>query len=210
MVRVFRVFVPTSVLALLISEFILIFSCYMAGGFFILERGPAVYLVDEGGLWRIAAVVGCVMVGIYFHDLYTQFRIRSRIVLFQQVCLVVGIAFLTQALFTYIKRPEWALPKWLMIYGSGLVLVLLPVWRIIYASFVMKAIGSERLLFLGSSPVVQQIGEYLAEHPEVGLSAIRDVDDCQTADADVQRIPTIACMTDLAATMQPPHPHRII
>ena len=210
MVRVFRVFVPTSVLALLISEFILIFSCYIAAAFFILESDPAVYLFDEGGLWKIAAVVGCVMVGIYFHDLYTQFRIRSRIVLFQQVCLVVGIAFLTQALFTYIKRPEWALPKWLMIYGSGLVLVLLPVWRIIYASFVMKAIGSERLLFLGASPVVQQIGEYLAEHPEVGLSAIGYVDDGQTAGPELNGIPKIGCMTDLAAIVKAQHPDRIV
>src|SRR5712692_5416505 len=105
MVRVFRVFVPTSVLALLISEVVLIFTCYTTATFLVLDSDPSIYLLSEGGLWRILAVVGCVMLGLYFHDLYTRFRIESRIMLFQQVCLVVGIAFLTQALFTYAKRP---------------------------------------------------------------------------------------------------------
>jgi sugar transferase (PEP-CTERM system associated) len=210
MVRVFRVFVPTSVLALLISEVVLIFTCYIAATFWLLETDPTVYLLSEGGLWRIAAVVGCVMLGIYFHDLYTQFRIRSRTVLFQQVCLVVGIAFLTQALFTYVKRPEWTLPKWHMILGSGMVLVLLPAWRIVYASFVMTALGSERLLFLGSSPVVQQIGEYLAEHPEVGLSAIGYVDDCQSGVAELRGMPRIGCMTDLGSLLKEHKPDRIV
>jgi exopolysaccharide biosynthesis polyprenyl glycosylphosphotransferase len=210
MVRLFRVFIPTSVLALLISEAVLIFSCYVVATFCLLDSDPTVYLLSEGGLWRIAAVVGCVMLGIYFHDLYTQFRIRSQIVLVQQVCLVVGIAFLTQALFTYLKRPEWALPKWQMILGSGLVLVLLPVWRIVYASVVMKAIGSERLLFLGSSAVVRQIGEHLAEHPEIGLSAIGYLDDCQTSEAEFCGIPRMGCLTDLAEVVAKHHPDRIV
>jgi sugar transferase (PEP-CTERM system associated) len=210
MVRVFRVFIPTSVLALLISEATLIFSSYVVATYCLLETDPTVYLLSEGGLWRIAAVVGCVMLGIYFHDLYTQFRIRSRIVLFQQVCLVVGIAFLTQALFTYVRRPEWTLPKWHMILGSSLVLVLLPVWRIVYASFVMTALGSERLLFLGSSLVVRQIGEYLAEHPEVGLSAIGYVDDCQSGEAELGWMPRIGCMSDLAGVLKEHKPDRIV
>src|ERR1700730_12762909 len=100
MVRLFRVFVPTSVLALLISETILIFSCYVVASFFTLslDIDPTVYLLYEGGMARIALVVGCVMFGLYFHDLYTQFKIHSRTLLLQQVCLVLGIAFLTQAL----------------------------------------------------------------------------------------------------------------
>src|ERR1700680_1420117 len=132
MVRLFGVFVPTSVLALLISETILIFSCYVLASFFTLQdTDPAVYLLDDGGMARIALVVGCVMFGLYFHDLYTQFKIHSRTLLLQQVCLVLGIAFLTQALLTYLKLPNWILPTRLMILGSSLVLVLLPAWRII-------------------------------------------------------------------------------
>ena len=212
MVRLFRVFVPTSVLALLISETILIFSCYVLASFFTLDTDPAVYLLDEGGIARIALVVGCVMFGIYFHDLYTQFKIHSRILLLQQVCLVLGIAFLTQALLTYLKLPNWILPKWLMILGSSLVLVLLPAWRIIYASVIMKALGAERLLFLGTSPIVQEISEYLRDHPELGLTAIGYLDDCTNISDPVplSAMPRMGCLTELGDAVKQTMPDCIV
>src|SRR5437588_2580509 len=161
MVRLFRVFVPTSVVTLLLSEIVLIFSCYILACFFTLDSDPAVFLLYEGGLARITLVVGCVMLGIYFHDLFTEFRIKSRILLLQQVCLVVGIAFLTQALLTYLKLPNWIMPRYVMILGSGLVLVFLPAWHLVYASVIMRALGSDRVLFLGTSSLVQEISEYI-------------------------------------------------
>src|SRR5437660_1703352 len=126
MIRIFRVFVPASVIALLESEAVLIFACYVLASFIVLDVDPQVFLLWDNGLWRISIVVGCLILGIYFHDLYTQFRIKSRIVLVQQLCLVVGIAFLTQAFLSYLKLQEWSVPKWLMIWGSGLTLVFLP------------------------------------------------------------------------------------
>src|SRR5260370_22741542 len=197
MVRLFRVFVPTSVLTLLLSEIVLIFSCYILACFLVLDTDPAVYLLYEGGLTRITLVVGCVMLGIYFHDLFTEFRIKSRLLLLQQVCLVVGIAFLTHALFSYLKLPNWIMPRWVMILGSGLVLVFLPAWHVIYASVVMKALGSDRVLFMGTSSLVQEISEYIAEHPEVGLSAIGYLDDCQDPGPELPSMRRLGCVADL-------------
>lgn len=210
MVRLFRVFVPTSVLALLISETILIFSCYILASFFILDSDPTVFLLYEGGLARISIVVGCVMLGIYFHDLYTQFRIKSRILLLQQVCLVVGIAFLTQALLGYLKLPDWTLPRWEMILGSALVLALLPAWRIVYANIVMRALGAERVLFLGSSALIEEISDYLSEHPEYGLSAIGYLDDCRDNPAELAAVPRVGCITELGPIVKETKPDRIV
>ena len=210
MVRLFRVFVPTSVVALLLSETILLFSCYILASFFILDSDPTVFLLYEGGLSRIALVVGCEMLGIYFHDLYTQFRVTSRILLVQQLCLVVGIAFLTQALLSYLKQPEWILSKWLMIIGSGLVLILLPAWRMLYGSIVLKAIGSERVLFLGSSPVVQEISDYLGEHPEIGLSAAGYLEDCKHPGDAISSMPRVGCIHELQRAVSNQQPDRIV
>jgi sugar transferase (PEP-CTERM system associated) len=176
MIRLFRVFVPSSVIALLLSEAILVFTCYVVATFIVLHEDPQVYLFDDNGLGSIAVVVACIIVGIYFHDLYGQFRIKSRILLFQQTAVVVGIAFLVQALLGYLKLRDFLLPTWLMIAGSSMVLILLPWWRIVYSSVVFKAMGSERVLFLGTSAVMQEIGEYLAEHPETGLVVLGYVD----------------------------------
>jgi sugar transferase (PEP-CTERM system associated) len=124
-------------------------------------------------------VVASLMFGIYFHDLYTQFRIRSRVLLLQQVIVVVGVTFLSQALLVYLRLEDLILPTWLMIVGSALTLVFLPLWRIFFSSVVMKAMGSERVLFLGTSSVSQEIVQYLSEHPETGLTAIGYIDNVE-------------------------------
>jgi sugar transferase (PEP-CTERM system associated) len=176
MVRLFRVFIPSSVIALLLSEIILIYTCYVVATFIVLHEDPQVFLFDDNGLWRIAVVVTCIIVGIYFHDLYEQLRVKSRILLFQQMGAVVGVAFLVQALLGYLRLRDSLLPTWLMIIGSSMVLVLLPWWRIFYGSIVFKASGSERLLFLGTSTVVREIGRHLAAHPETGYTVLGYVD----------------------------------
>jgi hypothetical protein len=148
MIRLFRVFVPSSVVALLVSEVILIYTCYLVATFIVLYEDPQVFLLFDNGLGRIAIVVLCVLMGIYFHDLYQEFRIKSRVLLVQQIGVALGVAFLVQALLGYLRLRDLETPTWLMIIGSSLVLILLPAWRIFYSGVVFKSIGSERLLFL--------------------------------------------------------------
>lgn len=175
MIRLFRVFVPTSVLALLISEIILIFSCFILASYLVLETDPEVFLLYDGGLQRMVFVVLSVLLGLYFQDLYTDFRIRSKIVLFQQLCLVIGLVFFSQALLTYVN-PSFMMSRWIMIFGCGMILVLLPMWRILYMHVVFRALGSQRILFLGTSSVALEIAERLVERPELGLTSVGFVD----------------------------------
>ncbi len=103
MVRVFKVFVPTSILALIVSEIVIIFSCFLIASYVMVDVDPEVFLLYDGGLARLSIVVGSVMLGLYFQDMYNEFRVRSRLQLVQQLCLVVGIVFLFQALLTYLN-----------------------------------------------------------------------------------------------------------
>src|SRR5271165_3695200 len=101
MVRLFRVFIPASVIGLLLSELLLIYACFVGGTYLVyelitIEFDPQFFLVNDGGFYRIAIIVGCIMLGIYFTDLYAKFQIKSRILLFQQISAVLGIAVLTQ------------------------------------------------------------------------------------------------------------------
>ena len=209
MIRLFRVFIPTSVVALLVSEIVLTCTCYIIAAFVTLDVAPEVFLLDDNGWLRIAIVVGCLMLGIYFHDLYTQFRIRSRVLLFQQVIVVVGVTFLTQALLVYLRLQDLILPTWLMIVGSGLTLILLPVWRIFFSTVVMKAMGSERVLFLGTSSVSQEIVQYLMEHPETGLTAIGYLDNLETG-SELSGLKVLGRIADLATIVEQFRPDRIV
>ena len=209
MIRLFRVFIPTSVVALLVSEVILTYTCYVVATFLMMEAAPEVFLLDDNGWLRISLVVACLMLGIYFHDLYTQFRIRSRVLLLQQVIVVVGVTFLTQALLVYLRLPDLILPTWVMIVGSGLTLILLPIWRILFSTVVMKAMGSERVLFLGTSSVSQEIVQYLMEHPETGLTALGYIDNVDTG-AEIAGAKVLGRISDLEITVDQFRPDRIV
>lgn len=209
MIRLFRVFIPTSVVALLISEAVLIASCYLLATSLMVSFDPEVFLLYDGGLVRIGLVMVVVMIGLYLHDLYTELRIRSRILLVQQLCLALGIAFIVQAVLSY-GRTELILPKWVMIVGSAFVLVALPAWRIIFASVVLKAIGSQKVLFLGSSPVLYQVVQGFADRPELGLLALGILAEPGRRDDPESPAKALGSLEDLQRVVQDTKPDRIV
>jgi sugar transferase (PEP-CTERM system associated) len=208
MIRLFRISVPSSVVALVLSETILIFSCYVLAAYWTLDFSTDIFLIDDGGWWHILLVVGLLVLGLYFHDLYDNYRIRSRTLLIQQFCLVLGIAFLVQALLSY-GRWDIILPKWMMVYGSLMVLLVVPAWRIAYTSAIWKALGAQRLLFLGSSPVVHEIMTRLAERPELGLAPIGYLDE-PDASGKLEGVPRLGSIAELQSVIAEQRPDRIV
>jgi sugar transferase (PEP-CTERM system associated) len=209
MIRLFRVFVPTSVVALLLSEIILTFTCYVIAAFIVLDVDPQVFLLYDNGWARIAIVVACIMLGVYFHDLYTHFRIKSRMLLFQQIGVVLGMAFLMQSLLVYLRLRELILPTWLMILGSTLVIIILPTWRIFYSSVVLRAMGSERVLLLGASSLIQEIGQYFFEHPETGFTVLGYVENLETG-AELPGGAVLGPISELEQIVNQIKPERIV
>jgi sugar transferase (PEP-CTERM system associated) len=171
MIRIFKVAVPTSILALLLSEVVLLTTCYVVAAFVLATADPELFLVYEYGLPRIGIVVAVIVLAFYFMDLYANVRIQSRILVVQQVCLALGVAFIAQAMLSYGSQ-ELVLPRWMMIYGSALILVTIPAWRILYSRVVASAIGSRRYLFLGDSPTLDELAKEAKERPELGMFII--------------------------------------
>ncbi len=171
MIRLLRDLVPANVLALLITEAAVLVCCYVLAGFLLLDVDPVVYLLYDGGLVRILINVLIIQAALYFHDLYSNIRVRSHVLLLQQVLQVLGIAFIAQALLSY-GSANLILPRWVMILGSGFALVSLVGWRSIYSALVLRAFGEERILFLGDSGLNVEIAHYLSEHPEFGMRAV--------------------------------------
>ena len=213
MIRLFRVFIPTSVLGLLASELILIYGCYLFSTvlvyrFITTEFDPQFFLVNDNGFVRIGLIVVCIMAGLYFHDLYARFRIHSKILLVQQLCLVVGIAFLTQAFLVYLKLPDLIVPKWLMIFGSD-TLVLLPAWRMFYGTVILHALGNQKLLFVGSSPILQEIAAHLGDNQELGFTCLGYVDDLDHS-AELPGGKLLGRMEELESIVAAQKPNRIV
>ena len=176
MIRLFKVFIPVGTLTLLVSEIVLVTSAFVFATYLTFEADPTVYLLDEGGLMRIMVVVFCILVGLHFHDLYSQFQVKSRIVLIQQLCLVMGVAFLSQGLIAYLNR-NLRVPIRVMVLGSAVAVVSIFLWRIFFSAYVLQVVGKERLLLIGGSPLLEDIGTQVAERPEMGIEIAGYVDD---------------------------------
>jgi sugar transferase (PEP-CTERM system associated) len=201
---VFRRIIPGRVAALLASEFILISLCYAAATFAVLRFGAQVFLFDDNGWLRIVIVAVCLILGIYFHDLYSNLRVRLRDLL-QYAVVVAGAAFLAEALLSYLKLPQLVVPAAPMIAGSGLTIVALLAWRIFFSGVLLKRMPSERVIFVGNSSVVQEIAAQLELHPEKGLAPLGFVDDSDSSCGK-----RLGALSDLQDVVDRLHPHRIV
>lgn len=211
MIRLFRVFVPTSVLVLIISECLLIFFSYVAASYMVFTQvDPEVFLFYDGGLTRIGIVAAIIMLGLYLNDLYGDLRVRARIQLAQQLSMSMGVAFMAQALLGY-GQQTWILPKWLMIYGSAIALAVLFIWRNLYSSVMLRAVRSERVLFIGSSPVVFQIARHFNRRPELGMSVMGYLrEECGESEAQADDAAPLGCIHDLERVVKEDRPDRIV
>ena len=211
MTRLFRVFIPTSVLALLISEVILLHFCFVMALILVTDVDPEFVLFYDGGLPRISIAVLSILVALYFQDLYNELRIRSRIYLWQQFSMAVGLAFLVQGMSTYVN-PTLTLSRWLMIYASGFILLLLPAWRILFCRLVLTAMNAPKILLLGTSPVLVEISKRLQERIEMGFTVIGYLDD-GAAGAEppaMGTVPRLGTLDDLREVVSAKKPERIV
>jgi len=203
MIRIFKVAVPTSIVALLLSEVVLLMTCYLIAVFALAQVDPELFLFYDMGMLRIGLVVSVILLGLYFLDLYSNLRIHSRILLAQQVCLALGIAFISQALLSY-GNAELILPRWMMIFGSGLALVLLPLWRIVYSAIVLKAIGARRYLFLGDAKSLDELCQEVKDRPELGYNVLGYVFDTEVSnDSGMKHLGQIKDLTEIVKRESP-------
>ena len=80
MIRLFRVYVPVGTLALLISEIVLLAAAFGLATYIALVGDPDIFLFYEGGWIRIAIVILSILTGLYFHDLYTDLFVKSKLI----------------------------------------------------------------------------------------------------------------------------------
>ena len=125
MIRLFRVFIPTSVLGLFISETLIAAACYVFAYWILGAEEFEVYFLLEDGVARTAIVVATLIFGIYWSDLYEDVQVSSALQLYQQFCLITGVAFIGQALVGYLNG-QLIMPRWQMLIGSALFIGVAP------------------------------------------------------------------------------------
>jgi exopolysaccharide biosynthesis polyprenyl glycosylphosphotransferase len=204
--RLFRLLIPTSVVALLLSEIALILACYTLASLFLLRPDAYIYLIVEQNYWKLLVVTGCIVTGMYFQDLYADFRITSRILLVQEVCLAVGSALLFMAALGYIST-DYLLPRWLMVFGSFGVVVLVPLWRIFYWKYGLMALSKERVLLLGNSSMLAETTRHLLWKTHLGYHILGYLSEEEPVDFPV---PCLGRVSDVKKICDELRPTRIV
>jgi sugar transferase (PEP-CTERM system associated) len=209
MTRTFRVFVPATAVVLLVSEILLITSAFIIAGYLILDVDPWVNLVYDGGLVNLIPVLITILVGMHFNDLYSQFYVKSRIVLLQQLCLVMGAAFVIQGMLSYVF-PAMRVSVHVMAVGSALAVVTIYFWRVLFSTFAINVMGRDSLLMVGGSPLLEDIAKHLEEHPELGLEIAGYVDDAHQPGAILRGGKVLGMLPDLKEIVAATNPTRIV
>jgi sugar transferase (PEP-CTERM system associated) len=209
MIRLFKVFIPVGTLTLLLSEIVLLASAFVVATYLSFEYDPTVFLLYEGGLGRIGLVLLSILIGLHFHDLYSHFNVKSRIVLIQQLCLVMGVAFLTQGFIAYLNA-NLRVPIRVMVVGSGIAVVAVFFWRLFFSTYVLQVVGRDHLLLVGGSPLLEDIAKHIEDHPETGLLVTGYIDDHHDAGAVLAGGKVLGDMSSLTEIVRVTQPHRIV
>jgi sugar transferase (PEP-CTERM system associated) len=209
MIRLFQVFIPVGTLTVLLCEFLLLSSSFVLACYIALPFDPTIFLVLDAGWVRLLLVVLSLLAGLHFHDLYTRIRVQSRVVLLQQLCMVVGVGLLLQGLTSYLD-PNLRVPIRVMVLGSFLSLGALFTWRVYFSDVAMRAVGRERMLMVGTSPLLVDIAQYVAQHPETGLDVVGFVSDPGGQPMDFAGGKTLGTLPQLSEIVAAAKPNRLV
>jgi sugar transferase (PEP-CTERM system associated) len=94
--------------------------------------------------------------------------------------------------------------------GSGIAVVAIFAWRLFFSTYVMDMVGRDHLLLVGGSPLLEDIGGHLAEHPETGLQVAGYVDDRHEVGAPLAGGKVLGAMSSLPDIVRATQPHRIV
>jgi len=83
-------------------------------------------------------------------------------------------------------------------------------WRIIYSAIAFRVFGTQRVLFLGRSPVIEEITQYLETHPEMGLTNLGYADDTHPPGQMFNGAPVLGPVSQLRQIAARTKPDRIV
>jgi sugar transferase (PEP-CTERM system associated) len=209
MTRSFRVNIPATSLTLLISDILLATSAFVLATYLTQDADPRTYLFDDGGFVRLIPVLLTILIGMHFSDLYSQVHVRSRIVLLQQLCLVMGVAFLAQGLISYLSAAQ-RVPIHVMAVGSALATAALFLWRIAFSAFALQMMGRDTLLLVGGSPLLEGIARHIEEHPELALQVTGYVADGHETGTTLPGGTVLGPISSLTDVVQATRPNRLV
>jgi lipopolysaccharide/colanic/teichoic acid biosynthesis glycosyltransferase len=111
--------------------------------------------------------------------------------------------FIVEALMTYFAS-SWALPRDVLLTGSGIALASVFTWRIVFGTAVQHRLGLQSVLFIGYPPAARSLTGFLARHPEIGFTPVGYLDTGDSgADVRVARLGSLGDLEEAVGQHRP-------
>ncbi len=194
---------------LLISETLWVTAAFVAATYIAFPTDPELYLLYENGIPSILMVVLTMVVALHFHDLYAVLYVKSRIRLLQQLVVVAGITLLLEGAISY-ALPYLRLPVNVMVLGCALAILFIFVGRLIFGAFVLRIVGRDRVLLVGATPLLAEIGRHMQAHPEKGSQVVGYVTGDNPPGTLLPGGEVLGGLAELGQIVENTRPHRIV
>ena len=163
-------FIRTRSVVLLTGETCVLLTAVVAGTFVQLGSG-AVKALSDGGLLRVALVVGVCQLCLHYADLYDLPRLPNLREVVVRLLMGVGATALIFAVL-YSWFPRWMIGRGVFLDAAGLVISLVWSWRLAFA-WLTSRIARERLLIVGTNPAAIELAQELGDRSdELGVEIV--------------------------------------
>lgn len=203
----FRKLISARIYLLSLIETLLASGCYAAAAFLYYHPvEAAIYLRYEEGALHIGIVALTFLIVSYLFDSYRQIRVRSRVVLVLQLIHLIGIILVAQAVFAFLNK-DLVAPQLIIVFGSAFALVVLTIWRLFFRPAAWKAIGAQRVLFVGVGGAVDRLATVFSEQPSLGMDVRGYIVEPETP---ASAVPVLGGYRDLMKIVSEINPDRVI
>ncbi|WP_263367326.1 TIGR03013 family XrtA/PEP-CTERM system glycosyltransferase [Edaphobacter bradus] len=171
MIRLFNVYYSTRTFVLLLCEALLAGGSFLLATAICL--GPDTYLVlnYEYGALKILALTVLTLLCSYYFDLYEPQRISARWEIYFRLLLVLGFISFLLAAVLYLF-PAVDIGHYVLVLGLVFLTVALFMWRSAYEWIIGHEIFRERVYVLGGGERARAVVETLRARKDVGMEVV--------------------------------------
>ena len=193
--------VPTSVVALVAADMVLLATAFLVALQLAFEQDPAVFLRSGGGAASIAVVLAIILLLLYLQDFYSGAP-QPRLELLQSLSMALGGALVLESLINY-ADPGLRVPARVMFAAGALSAILVFSWRTVYGAFVLNAVGASRVLLVGDSPLFAELAARIRRSPELGLAVVGCLAEGPGPSAGIKRLGGLDRVADIVPAIAP-------
>lgn len=171
MIRLFNVYYPTRTIILLLCESLIVVGCFLLAT--VLLVGPDTYLVlnyEYGGLKIVCLTVLTLLLSYYF-DLYEPQRISAEWEMHFRLLLVLGfLSFFLSAVIYFF--PDVDVAHNVLLLGLVFLTAALFAWRRVYEWILGREMFRERVYVVGAGVRARHVVDLLENRRDSGMTVV--------------------------------------